>query len=122
MFGQNQVIAVRMAGGAPAMVNLSMFPIKRAIVQNPPCPDVCMFVEVDEKDRIDRLDLRFLVGLVAKVDGYDESRVDSLLGACMKAGSIRALGSVFKRPKVPGYSPQEIIKMTDTNGVLVWQQ
>jgi hypothetical protein len=122
MFGHDQVIAVRMAGAAPKTINLSLFPIKRWVIQQPPCPDVCMFVEVDDKDRIDRLDLRFLVGLVAKVEGYDESRVEGLIGACMKAGASRALGSVFKRPKVPGYSPEEILKMKDTNGVLVWQQ
>ena len=122
MIGQDQIIAVRMAGGAPKSVSLSLFPIKRWVINQPPCPDVCMFVEVDDKDRLERLDLRFLVGLVVRVQGYEENRVAGLLGASMRAGAARALGSVFKPPKVPGYSPEVILKMMDTDGVLVWQQ
>jgi hypothetical protein len=122
MFGHDQVIAVRMAGGAPKTVNLSLYPINRWVVQQPPCPSVCMFIEVDDKDRPERLDLRFLVGLVAQVQGYEENRVERLLGACMRHGASRGLATLFKRPKVPGYSREEVLKMVDTDGVLTWQQ
>lgn len=121
MIGHEQIIAVRMAGGAPKMVELFLFPIKRWAIKEPPCPSECMFVEMDDRARPERLDLRFVVGLVVKVNGYDESRVSAFLEACRRAGASRTLGTVFKRPKVIGYSLDEVIQLMDSKGIFVWQ-
>ena len=61
-----------------------------------------------------RMDLRFLVGLTVLVDGDTDARVDRLTRACVAAKARRVVGNTFRGDR--------IVRITDTDGALTWQQ
>lgn len=74
-------------------------------------------VAIEPDDYPELLDLRFAVGLRVHVEGTDPQRVDAVAAAFSQAKAARVLTTVFA--KVNGR--QEVVRMTDTKGVLQWQ-
>lgn len=58
---------------------------------------VCAEVMVEPADVVERLDLRFVVGIRCWVQGDDADRVKRLHKACAEAGADRVLSIVLKR-------------------------
>lgn len=74
-------------------------------------------VGIEPTDYPELLDLRFALGLRVHVEGTDSQRVDAVAAAFSQAKAARVLTTVFA--KVNGR--QELVRMTDTKGVLQWQ-
>lgn len=83
MRGHEKLIAMRKAGKRPAIVFLNDFD----------CPT--NWFETGDKhvtvsiagEPLNRVDLRFLVGLTVSATSYDESRAKDLMQACQRAGA-----------------------------------
>ena len=83
MKGHLPLIAMRKAGARPAIVFLNDFD----------CPT--NWFETGDKhvtvsvagEPLNRVDLRFLVGLTVSATSYDESRAKDLMQACQRAGA-----------------------------------
>ena len=99
MIGHEPLIAMRKTGIKPASVyvsdevtqltrdwhahrTLSGLPMQ----QHAPC------IAIEDKDTVQRLDLRFLVGLVVFVSGSTEARAKAIFEACKRAGAARVIG------------------------------
>lgn len=69
-------------------------------------------------DTPELLDLRFLVGVTALVEGQDEKRVQRIAAACQKFAS-RVVASVVHQVNEYRWETQSI---TDTDGVMTWHK
>lgn len=105
MTGQDQIIAMRKRGYAPQFVWVSDFPT--AILDG-------MTVRIAAEDVPERLDMHFLVGLTALVEGRDADRVRRLGKVC-EGFAKRVIASTFAGPR------HETVTQTDTEGVCVCQ-
>jgi hypothetical protein len=99
MIGHDPLIAMRKTGIKPAAVHLVDEVCQLArdwhapqtlsgqrMQQHTPC------IAIEDKDAVQRLDLRFLVGLVVFVSGNTEARAKSMFEACKRAGASRVIG------------------------------
>jgi hypothetical protein len=123
MRGHEPLIAMRRAGKVPGSVALSLYagtPWRTWAHADPTAfrgfPDAqsTAHVLVEPTDPIARLDLRFLVGLTAWVDGPDTQRVQQLHQACADAGAKRVL-STAQQPDSRGVL--RTVAMFDTAGI-----
>ncbi len=88
MIGADRVIQTRMAGYRPfTPIVLHAVPADWARIG-----DEDGYVQVLPAERVERLDLRFVVGLPAWVLGDDWHRVHELAGAVMRAGASGVAG------------------------------
>lgn len=108
MTGERPLLAMRRAGQKPAYVWVSDF--DDALLDG-------LTVRVSG-DSPELLDLRFLVGSVAIVEGSDQSRVDRIAAACIAAKASRVIASTMRRD---GYGRYDSINVSDTEGVMTWQ-
>jgi hypothetical protein len=79
------------------------------------------FIAIGAAESIDRLDLRFVIGLEVVVDG-DVSQADRVwqtFEACIRAGASRTLGAVMC-DRANG--ELETVEHRDSKGVLVWPE
>lgn len=108
MNGHQHILELRRSGQKPACVWVSDFP---------DCtPDgftVCVTGDTPELE-----DFRFLVGLKVIVEGQDHQRVDRIAKACAKFAA-RVIASVIQPINEMRW---EVTSVTDTEGVLSWQQ
>ena len=106
MTGHDQLIALRRKGLKPTYVWVSdfAFSITDGLT-------VCV-----HGDNPDLLDLRFLVGTTALVEGPDPARVERIANAC-QAIAKRVIASVIQPA---GHGRFEIKKTTDTEGTMTW--
>jgi hypothetical protein len=74
-------------------------------------------VVIEPADRPEMLDLRFLVGLLVKVDGLDAERVERVTQACIEAKASRVIASTVSM----NCHGVRITGITDTDGELAWQ-
>ncbi len=86
MKGHEALIAMRRAGWKPAMVTLDLWPCPQEFwrdwsTQSPPFAHIL----IEPTDSIERLDLRFVVGLMVTVQGDDERRVGLVAKAAVAA-------------------------------------
>lgn len=118
MRGHEGLIEMRRRGVVPAIVFLnteadSFGETRDWHIHNPATATVL----IESKDRPETLDLRFLVGLLVKVDGSDQRLVERVTKACIAAKAARVIASVTTfaddRCVING--------MTDTEGVFAWQ-
>ena len=123
MRGHEPLLAMRRIGRVPGSVALSLYASTpwRTWAQSEPTefrgfPDAqsTAHVLVEPDDPIGRLDLRFLVGLTAWVDGPDLMRVQQLHAACIEAGAKRVLSTV-QQPDSRG--TLRTVAMFDTAGI-----
>lgn len=108
MTGHQHILALRRRGYKPSVV---------WVVDDPEntCIDHDLTVRIEAHDTPELLDLRFLVGTTAVVDGDDDKRVDRLASAC-GAHAARVISNTFTRR---GYR-SELTRVTDTQGVFTW--
>jgi hypothetical protein len=85
MQGHENVIALRMQGFRPEHVFL--FDEEGRRPPNPWKTDFRLMQVYSNGDPVERMDLRFLVGLAVSVLGSEEKRCKALAGACVKAGA-----------------------------------
>jgi hypothetical protein len=104
MTGQDSILAMRRRGKAPAFVWVS--DRRTAFLSG-------LTVRLDPADIPEALDLRFLVGLTALVDGGDPERVDRIAKAC---------AAVAKRVIANTTAGFHTVRITDTEGVMTWQK
>lgn len=102
MTGADAIVNLRRAGKKPVAVWVSTFP--DAMLDG-------MTVRVAETDIPEALDLRFLVGLTAIVEGDNPARVDRIAKAC-QAHAKRVIAST--------HGGRKVVRVTDTEGVLSW--
>lgn len=107
MTGDRPITAMRRAGRKPAYVWVSDFP---------DCILDGLTVKV-AGDSPELLDLRFLVGTTAIVEGADSARVDRIAKACA-AVARRVIASTHRRD-ARGFT--EVFRVTDTEEVMSWQ-
>lgn len=107
MIGHEPILKMRMSGVRPSIVFINDFadPVAKdwhnpgaryGQVWEPDYPTI----SIEPTDRIEALDLRFLVGMAASVSGSTESRAKALLNACKRAGAAKVVASheVFVNP------------------------
>lgn len=106
MNGHEAIIAMRRARLKPACVWL----------QDAPHAPTDYAVTLSPTDNPESLDLRFLVGTTVLAESADSSRLEQMSKACLEAKASRVIATLYKRD---GYH-FEIIKTTDTSGVMTW--
>ena len=85
MRGHEGVIKMRMQGLAPVMVNIDDYEFKSPLIDwetHNDSPTICV-----NKENIESLDLRFLVGMLVSVSSCSEDRAKRLFNACKRAGA-----------------------------------
>lgn len=105
MTGQQGILAMRRAGRKPEFVWVSDF--------KSPCLDgltVGTFGDTPELE-----DFRFLVGVTAIVEGPDAARVDRIALVCQSIAH-RVIASTFDQ------TGRDVIRVTDTEGTMTWQE
>jgi len=108
MTGHEPIIAMRQDGNAPRYV---------WVTRNDDLPHIAT-VHIAPSDVPELLDLRFLVGLTALVEGPDDDpMVPRLAAACAKVAR-RTVCSVGHYLAPYGY---ETTRITDTEGIMQWQ-
>lgn len=83
MRGHEKLIAMRKAGKRPAIVFLNDFPCLTDWFET---GGKHVTVSVDG-DQLNRIDLRFLVGLTVSATSYNEGRAKALMQVCQSAGA-----------------------------------
>lgn len=75
-------------------------------------------IGIEAGDYPELLDLRFAMGLRVNVEGRDAQRVDRVAAAFVSARAARVLTTVyeFSNHRV------EIVRLTDTEGVMQWHR
>lgn len=106
MTGQDTILAMRRAGRRPDFVWVSDF--AQATLDG-------LTVRV-AGDTPELLDLRFLVGVTALVDGSDPARVQRIAKACQQVAK-RVIASVIQPVNEVRWETRQI---TDTEGALTW--
>ena len=118
MRGHEQLLAMRRRGMVPAIVFISCDPdtLGEAGDWQARTPEMAAVV-IEPADQPEMLDLRFLVGLLVKVDGLDAERVERVTQACIEAKAARVIASTV----APAGYGLRITGITDTEGTLGWQ-
>lgn len=107
MTGDQEIIAMRRAGRKPAYVWVSDF---RDCVMDG-------FTVRVAGDTPELLDLRFLFGVTAIVEGQDAARVDRIANACATVAH-RVVASTLGHCR--GFA--EVVRVTDTEGIMTWRE
>lgn len=92
MKGHENVILLRKAGKRPAFVFVNDWPCNTDWFETGEHATVCT-----AGDRLESIDLRFLVGLRVSVSSNSESRAKALFNAC-KAAGVEMVGAVHVKP------------------------
>ena len=106
MNGHEAIIAMRRARLKPAFVWL----------QDAPHAPTDYAVTLSPMDNPETLDLRFLVGTTVLAESDDSSRLEQISKACLEARASRVIATLHKRDGMRF----EVIKTTDTDGVMTW--
>lgn len=94
MIGHHPIIKMRSKGKRPSIVFINDFPTPEAMDWHNPGaaykqvwePDHAT-VQIDDGDRIESLDFRFLNGLTVSATGSTEARAKALFTVCIAAGA-----------------------------------
>ncbi|MBA3589698.1 hypothetical protein [Methylibium sp.] len=117
MRGHEQLLAMRKNGYAPSVVFIETNDaLWQADKDWPEMTPTMAKLRVEAKDSLASLDLRCVVGLKVMVDGHEQARVDAVATACQTAKAKRVITTVTTF----GDGNPEVIRMTDTDGVLTW--
>lgn len=111
MTGHEPILAMRRARRKPAFVTVSDRPCHTDWAKWGDQPVVCVAGDTPEL-----LDLRFLVGTTALVEGFDEARVARIAKVCEPIAA-RVIATVA-RP-IDTWRTQ-VVSVTDTEGALTW--
>lgn len=108
MTGDQSIRAMRKAGHKPTHVWVSDFP--DALLDG-------LTVKV-HGDTPETIDLRFLVGCTAIVEGDNPQRVARIEQACKDAQASRVIASTHRRT---GNGRDDVVQISDSEGVMTWQ-
>jgi len=122
MRGHEALIAMRLKRRVPALVWISTDPDRlKAWRDWQHVSPHRAEVQIDEADPLNRLDLRFVIGLTVQVQGQRRERVEALRRACIEFGAQRVITSLSEQVG-ERLVRLELIEITDTEGQLTWQQ
>ena len=122
MHGHTPLIAMRLKGSAPACVFIDtdapgpLDPARGWEIDNA----AHAHIQTAAGERINRLDLRCVVGLRVHVDGTQKSRVHAMRNACIAAGAVRVIATTLERFGGGENIAFRVIETTDTDGVFVF--
>lgn len=102
MTGHEPILALRRGSLKPAFVWLSDH--AHTVPHD-------LTVRIAPADVPEQLDLRFLVGVTALVDGSDDARVQRIAKACQP---------IAKRVIATTCKGRDVVRITDTDGALTW--
>ena len=120
MKGHEAVIKTRMGGKAPASVYINADGYS-AVKTDPEPFEKHPTVVIFPHERMSELDLRFLVGMLVVIDGFDHKRVDSIRDACIRAGARRVISNYSTWEKWGQHKRVKLERTEDTEGVLTWE-
>ena len=106
MTGQDSILALRRSGQRPEFVWVTDIDINHL--------DGLTVKVCDDTPEL--LDLRFLLGVTAVVEGDDQKRVERITQACIDAKAKRVIASTHG---MEGSWPA-VLKVVDTEGVWKW--
>jgi hypothetical protein len=113
MRGHEALIATRMAGYRPQVPVVLHCPVSAWTFQDAPG-----YVQIALADRVDRLDLRFLVGLPVAVLGDHLGHVLEVCEAADAAGACGVIGLCGEKPR---YRVDELVFASgDTDWITNW--
>jgi len=112
MTGHDKIIELRRRGFAVDIVRIELANIKPSLGS----------VAVAESDTPELQDWRFAYGLTAMVSGTDAGRVGRVAEA-LKPIAKRVITNLYRWPvkNNRGHDSVQLLKITDTEGVLTWQ-
>lgn len=106
MRGHERIIAMRMRGQRPVCLWLSDLPIRDPWT-----------VQYGPEDRPLSADLRFVKGLLVKVEGEDLDAVTAWAAACERAEAARVLWVTHRIERRGEFVDVEIVAMGDTEHI-----
>lgn len=121
MRGQAPLIAMRRDRKRPALfVSIDVGPMGPWLANNWHLQGLMPCLLVEPADVVDRLDLRFLIGLDVNVSGYevDAARVRQVFEACLRAGAARVMAGVMRDVGVE----VRTVHHYDSKGEIEWQE
>lgn len=126
MRGHEPVIAMRRRRQAPMAVRLHVGgDLPEALWRDWPTFTGTAQVHIPDSDNLERLDLRFVVGLLVWVDAHDEARMLAVEDAVKRAGACRVLsallGPIDGMPEHPMNIETKAMRDTREGG-FTWQQ
>lgn len=113
MRGHQPLIAMRMAGRKPRSVSITMGKVSGWVLDWNRRPETVgdAEIEIQDHERVEALDLRFLVGIgCVRIIGQDDSRTAAMIEACKRAGAGRVVAALFADFHEMGYAA----RITDT--------
>lgn len=118
MRGHEPLAAMRKRRQRPSFVSIDVGTEPKWLVDNWHTQGLQAYLLVEPSDQIERLDFRFVVGLLVHVSGHvnDRKRVLAVYEACQRAGADRVLGGMHKNVR----GQLETVEHFDTAGVLTW--
>jgi hypothetical protein len=121
MRGHQPLIAMRLKHRKPTFVSVDVGVNPKWLCDHWHEQGLQPHLLIEPSDPIDRLDLRFLVGLsLVHISGHvdDEARVRKAYDACVNAGVDRVIGGLHRK------QGEEIhmVEYFDTAGVLTWPE
>lgn len=78
-------------------------------------------VQYESGDSPATADLRFVRGLLVKVEGYDRERVEAWAMACENAGAVRVIWAVFACSGAGEFRRVQTVAMGDTEGTFNYE-
>lgn len=125
MIGVDNIIKMRMDGQAPMSVFIETRPMNEDAKRYTNNRGTSVDIHMDQSDvaRVETADLRCLVGLIVVICGTNESDLDRIASACLKAGAAKVESCHFDQNADP-YSVRALIKTRShkKDGVKVlWQ-
>ena len=114
MRGHEALIALRRRGTKPGCCWLTDHDAQHMHSDWQTVADGTPWVLIEPTDNLDRLDLRFLVGLQVFVAIDKPDRMRAVVDACGRAGASRAVGIATSED---GGSGADSLVMADTSGV-----
>lgn len=110
MRGHDSLIRMRTTGQKPAMVEVRC--------EAPSAYRPVGGIVIEPEDRIERLDLRCVIGCFVMLTGVDDARVREAFAALQDHGAQRVIGHVIK----PRANDVDLLEIMDTDGVMTWRK
>lgn len=126
MRGHEPIVAMRRRRQVPMAVRLHVGgDLHETLWRDWPTYTGTAQVHIPDSDNVERLDLRFVVGLLVWVDAYDEARMLAVEEAVKRAGAARVLSALFGpiegMPQHPMNVEAKAMRDTRERG-FTWQQ
>lgn len=118
MHGHDPLIDMRLGGRRPDAVYIDAGAKTTASVDWPRAHPNFAFLSVTPGEKLNRLDLRCVVGLMVQVTSEDPVQLKNLVQRCVDEGAGRVIGVLTRHDRWKC----EVIEVTDTQGELTWHK